>query len=42
GAAFIDGGPAVRAARIIIDRALPVDPAALADPSVNLRKLAKG
>ena len=42
GAAFIDGGAAVRAARIIIDRALPVDPAALADPTVNLRKLAKG
>lgn len=41
GCAAIDGGLAVRAARRIIDRRLRVDPAALADPGVNLRKLAR-
>lgn len=39
GAVAVDGGIAIRAARRIIDRRLPVDPAALADESVDLRKL---
>ncbi len=41
GAAAVDGGFAVRAARRIIDRRIPVDPAQLADPMVDLRKLAR-
>lgn len=41
GAASIDGGMAIRAVRRMIDRGLAVDPAALADPSVDLKKLAK-
>ncbi|HXD28263.1 MAG TPA: FAD-dependent oxidoreductase [Arthrobacter sp.] len=41
GCAAIDGGLAVRAARRIIDRRIRVDPAALADPTVNLKKLAR-
>lgn len=41
GCAAVDGGIAVRAARRIIDRRIVVDPAALADPSVDLRKLAR-
>lgn len=41
GAATIDGGTAVRAARRIIDRGLIVDPQQLADPSVELKKLAR-
>lgn len=39
GAAAIDGGVSVRAARRIIDRGIVVDPAQLADPSVALKKL---
>lgn len=41
GCAAIDGGFTVRAARRIIDRRIPVDPAQLADPAVDLRKLAR-
>lgn len=41
GAASIDGGPTVRAARRIIDRGIVVDVEQLADPSVPLKKLAK-
>ncbi|GAA1367177.1 FAD-dependent oxidoreductase [Arthrobacter rhombi] len=41
GCAAIDGGLAVRAARRIIDRRIRVDPAQLADPTVNLKKLAR-
>lgn len=41
GCAAIDGGFTVRAARRIIDRGIPVDPAKLADPAVDLRKLAR-
>lgn len=41
GAAAVDGGFAVRAARRIIDRRIPVDPTQLADPTVDLRKLAR-
>ncbi len=41
GAAAIDGGLTIRAARRIIDRGIIVDPAALADPQVPLRKLAR-
>ncbi|MDO5745643.1 MAG: oxidoreductase C-terminal domain-containing protein, partial [Micrococcaceae bacterium] len=41
GAAAIDGGLTIRAARRIIDRGIIVDPAALADPAVPLRKLAR-
>lgn len=41
GCAAIDGGLGVRAARRIIDRKIPVDPALLADPAVNLKKLAR-
>lgn len=39
GAAAIDGGVSVRAARRIIDRRIVVDPAQLADPAVALKKL---
>ncbi|MGP5195462.1 NAD(P)/FAD-dependent oxidoreductase [Arthrobacter rhombi] len=41
GCATVDGGLAVKAARRIIDRRIRVDPAQLADPSVNLKKLAR-
>ena len=41
GCAAIDGGLTVRAARRIIDRRILVDPAQLADPDVELRKLAR-
>ncbi|WP_461169960.1 NAD(P)/FAD-dependent oxidoreductase [Arthrobacter sp. Z1-15] len=41
GCAAIDGGFTVRAARRIIDRRIPVDPAQLADSAVDLRKLAR-
>ncbi|MDK1361470.1 FAD-dependent oxidoreductase [Arthrobacter sp. zg-Y1219] len=41
GCAAIDGGFTVRAARRIIDRRILVDPARLADPGVDLRKLAR-
>ncbi|MEE1620931.1 NAD(P)/FAD-dependent oxidoreductase [Zafaria sp. J156] len=41
GCAAVDGGLTVRAARRIIDRGIPVDPAQLADPSVPLKKLAR-
>ncbi|GAA3291365.1 FAD-dependent oxidoreductase [Arthrobacter citreus] len=41
GCAAIDGGMTVRAARRIIDRRISVDPAQLADPGVELRKLAR-
>lgn len=41
GAAAIDGGIGVRAARRMIDKAKEVDPAQLADPSVDLRKLSR-
>lgn len=41
GAATIDGGTAVRAARRIIDRGLVIDPLKLADPSIELKKLAR-
>ncbi|GAB3623776.1 FAD-dependent oxidoreductase [Mariniluteicoccus endophyticus] len=41
GAAAIDGGMGVRAARRLIDRGTVVDAAQLADPAVQLKKLAK-
>ena len=41
GAAAIDGGLTIRAARRIIDRGIVVDPAVLADPAVPLKKLAR-
>lgn len=41
GAAAINGGMAVKAARRMIDKGKQVDPAQLADPSVDLRKLAR-
>lgn len=41
GCAAVDGGLAVRAARRIIDRRIRVDPERLADPAVDLRKLAR-
>ncbi|APF41140.1 NAD(P)/FAD-dependent oxidoreductase [Neomicrococcus aestuarii] len=41
GCAAIDDALAVRAARRIIDRKITVDPAQLADPTINLKKLAK-
>ncbi len=41
GCATVDGGLAVKAARRIIDRRILVDPAQLADPAVNLKKLAR-
>ena len=42
GAVAVDDPKAVRAARRLIDRAIPVDPAALADPSTDLRRLLRG
>lgn len=41
GAAAIDGGLTIRAARRIIDRRIIVDPVALADPTIPLKKLAR-
>lgn len=41
GCAAVDGGLLVRAARRIIDRRILVDPAKLADPEVDLKKLAR-
>ena len=41
GCAAVDGGLAVRAARRIIDRRIRVDPERLANPAVDLRKLAR-
>nr|NLI50947.1 FAD-dependent oxidoreductase [Propionibacterium sp.] len=41
GAAAIDGGHTIRAARRMIDRGIVVDPAQLADPTVDLKKLAR-
>lgn len=41
GAAAIDGGNAVRAVRRIIDRGIVVDAAKLADPSIDIKKLAR-
>lgn len=41
GCAAVDGGFTVRAARRIIDRGIVVDPGKLADPAVDLRKLAR-
>lgn len=41
GAAAIDGGLTIRAARRIIDRGIIVDPVALADPTIPLKKLAR-
>ncbi len=41
GAAAIDGGLTIRAARRIIDKGIVVDAEALADPSVPLKKLAR-
>ncbi|MGW5854431.1 MULTISPECIES: NAD(P)/FAD-dependent oxidoreductase [Micrococcus] len=42
GAASVDDPMAVKAARRIIDRAIRVDPEALADPAVPVRSLARG
>ena len=42
GAASVDDPMAVKAARRIIDRAILVDPEALADPAVPVRSLARG
>ncbi len=41
GAAAIDGGQAVRAVRRLFDRGTVVDPAQLADPAVDLKKLSR-
>jgi NADPH-dependent 2,4-dienoyl-CoA reductase/sulfur reductase-like enzyme len=41
-AAAVDDSTAVRAARRMIDRRIPADPARLSDPSVNLRVLLRG
>ncbi|MFB9624133.1 NAD(P)/FAD-dependent oxidoreductase [Nonomuraea helvata] len=41
-AAAVDDSNAVRAARRMIDRRIPVDPARLSDPSVSLRSLLRG
>ncbi|MBP3044716.1 FAD-dependent oxidoreductase [Arthrobacter jiangjiafuii] len=41
GCAAVDGGLTVRAARRIINRRIRVDPVQLADPAVELRKLAR-
>jgi hypothetical protein len=42
GAVAVDDSKAVRAARRLIDRAVPVDADALADPSTDLRRLLRG
>ncbi|MDR6508192.1 FAD-dependent oxidoreductase [Arthrobacter oryzae] len=41
GCAAVDGGLTVRAARRIIDRRILVDPEQLADPGIDLKKLAR-
>lgn len=41
GASTIDGGTTIHAARRIIDRGIVVDPMQLADPTVDLKKLAR-
>lgn len=41
GCAAVDGGLSVRAARRLIDRRILVDPAKLADPTTDLKKLTK-
>ncbi|RVX38874.1 NAD/ferredoxin-dependent reductase-like protein [Nonomuraea polychroma] len=41
-AAAVDDSTAVRAARRMIDRRIPADPARLSDPSVNVRVLLRG
>ncbi|MGW3287228.1 NAD(P)/FAD-dependent oxidoreductase [Streptomyces sp. NPDC001002] len=41
-AAGVDDPTAVRAARRMIDRRIPVEPARLADPTVNIRALLRG
>ncbi|MET0872958.1 MAG: FAD-dependent oxidoreductase [Paeniglutamicibacter terrestris] len=41
GAAAIDGGLTIRAARRIIDKGIVVDPEQLADPGIPLKKLAR-
>lgn len=41
GACTIDGAMTIRAARRIIDRGIVVDPVKLADPSIELKKLAR-
>ena len=41
GASAIDGGTAIKAARRMIDRGIVVDPDKLADPSIDLKRLAK-
>ncbi len=42
GAASIDDPMTIRAARRLIDRRIPVDPSALADPTVSLRQMLRG
>ncbi|WP_210244043.1 NAD(P)/FAD-dependent oxidoreductase [Arthrobacter yangruifuii] len=42
GVAAVDGGTAVRAGRKLIETGRLLDPAQLADPSVDLRRLARG
>jgi hypothetical protein len=42
GAVAVDDSMAVRAARRLIDRAIPVDPEAVADLSTDLRRLVRG
>lgn len=42
GAVAVDDPRAVRAARRLIERAIPVETAALADPAVDLRRLVRG
>ncbi|GAA3705384.1 FAD-dependent oxidoreductase [Zhihengliuella alba] len=42
GAAAIDGGALIRAARRIIDRGIVVDPVQLADPAVDVKRFARG
>jgi NADPH-dependent 2,4-dienoyl-CoA reductase/sulfur reductase-like enzyme len=41
GAAAVDGGTAIKAVRRMIDRGIVVDPEKLADPAVDLKKLAR-
>lgn len=41
GAAAINDGPTVRAARRIVERGRRIEPSVLADPATNLRKLAR-
>jgi 3-phenylpropionate/trans-cinnamate dioxygenase ferredoxin reductase component len=42
GAVSVGDSTAVRAARRLIDRGIPVDPAQLIDPTTDLRKLVRG